>query len=72
MSFDGLSLFSRKIEEQLYSHPPPKILNRPCDIVINMPIMPQRREDTDRDVRPILRWYQFQVLALLPLKSEEA
>jgi hypothetical protein len=33
MSFDGLSHFSRKIEDLLSSH-------RPCDIVDNMPILP--------------------------------
>jgi hypothetical protein len=40
MSFDGLSHFSRKIEDLLSSHRPARILNRPCDIVDNMPILP--------------------------------
>ncbi|XP_062167836.1 uncharacterized protein LOC133874024 [Alnus glutinosa] len=71
MSFDGLSLFSRKIEDLLYSHRSARILNRPCDIVVNMPIMPPREDGAYRDVRPISRWYRFQVPALLPLKSQE-
>ncbi|KAE8099639.1 hypothetical protein FH972_017604 [Carpinus fangiana] len=78
-SFDELSP-SRNIEKmlmqgipclaRLHSHHPTRILTRPCEIVVCMPIQ-QPEGCMDHHSMPISRWYRLQVPAFLPLKPVE-